>query len=54
MWLKNAEVIGKQAPVQIRILMTCEHFSGFLFTAIEMKQFWNDSVNVKLLISCPY
>lgn len=33
--------------------MSREGFSEVVFVAVEIKQFWNESVNVRLLIICP-
>lgn len=54
MWLKKADLLVKQAVVQIRVLVPHEGFSEVVFVAVEIKQFWDDSVNVRLVIICPH
>lgn len=45
-----ADLLVKQAAVQVRVLVPCEGFSD----VVEVKQFWKDSVNVRRLIICLY
>lgn len=45
-----ADLLVKQAAVQVRALVPCEGFSA----VVEVKQFWKDSVNVRRLIICLY
>lgn len=52
MWLKKVDLLVKQAAVQSSVLVHCEGFSEVVFVAVEIKQFWNDSVNVRFLIIC--